>query len=132
MRFTIRFLAAAGLAVAAVPAGADPNAGVGQDAFVGLRWNEAPHTGALGSAAVAQTGLAIANDAFVGLRWNEAPHTRALAVAQPRLAVTADAFVGTRWSDAPSAEALSAVASPAAAPGPRSSTRACTCLARAE
>ncbi len=56
MRFTIRFLAAAGLAVAAVPAGADPDAGVGQDAFVGLRWNEAPHTGALGSAAAAQTG----------------------------------------------------------------------------
>ncbi len=85
---------------AAVPAGADPDVSVGQDAFVGLRSNEAPHTGAL-------------------------------AVAQPRLAVTADAFVGTRWSDAPSAEALSAVASPAAAPGPRSSTCACPCLARA-
>ena len=127
MRFTIRFLAAAGLAVAAVPAGADPGTGVSQDAFVGSRWDEAPPTGALGSAAVAETKLAVTNDAFVGLRWNEAPQTGAL-VAQPRLAVTADAFVGTRWSDAPAAEALSAVASPAAAPGP---TRACTCLAHA-
>ena len=106
MRSTIRFLAAAGLAVAAVPAGADPGAGVPQDAYVGSHWNEAPHTGALLARSAA-------------------------ASTQTRLAVTADAFVGIHWSDDPSAQALSTVASPAATPGPRSSTCACPCLARA-
>jgi hypothetical protein len=109
MRSTIRFLAAAGLALAAVPAGAASGAGVPQDAYVGSHWDEAPHAGTLstaGSAAVAQTGL------------------------------PDDAYVGSHWSDDPSARSLPARPSPArpsqaATPDPRSSTCSCPCLAGA-
>jgi hypothetical protein len=105
MRSTIRFLAAAGLALAAVPAAAAPGAGVWQDAYVGSHWDEAPHAGlsAAGSAAVARTGLVLPDDAYVGSHWSDDPSTRLLPARPP----------------------------PAATPDPRSSTCSCPCLARA-
>ncbi len=69
MRSTLGFLAAAGLALAAAPAAADPGAGVAQDAYVGPHWDHAPRTGAV----VAAPTLAAAQDAYVGPNWDRPP-----------------------------------------------------------
>lgn len=106
MRSTIRFLAAAGLALAAVPAGAAPGAAVSRDAYVGSHWDETPHTGTFST-------------------------TRSGAVAQSGVALAEDAYVGSHWSDDPSTRLLPARHSPAATPDTRSSTCSCACLARA-
>lgn len=82
MRSTLGFLAAAGLALAAAPVAADPGAGVGQDAYVGLNWDQAPHTGAV----VAAPALAATQDAYVGPNWDRPPGMGAPSTAAARAA----------------------------------------------
>ncbi len=83
MRSITGFLAAAGLALAAAPAAAHAGGGVTQDAYVGLRWNVAPDTGA----AVAAPARPVTQDAYVGTNWDRVPGTgapsTALAAAKP-------------------------------------------------